>query len=847
MATQYRCTRPGRLLAAREHATINGIDFLEVLDREAIALDSPRQRTLLVRAVKPFAATVAGGNVRIDGGVRVQGVRVLWAGRAADAAALHADGLVSVAERDHLLAQPDPALLLVVRTDREGDHSTYRLRLVEDDGGQGDAPLAGFDPLLADVAFSFKVECPSEFDCAPADACPPPVHTTPPIDYLAKDYASFRQLILDRLAVLLPGWRDRTPADVGIALVEAIAYLGDHLSYHQDAVATEAYLGTARRRTSVRRHARLLDYPMHDGSNARTWVAVEVEPGVQDAPLLREYVAGRRTRLLTRVPGRTSPTIAEDELDEVLAEHRPLVFELLHDARLFAAHNRIRLHTWGDEACCLPRGATRATLVDDVDAPLRLAVGDVLVLEEERSPRTAAHADADPAHRHAVRLTAVRASTDELLEQAVVEIEWAPEDALPFPLCLSATTELAGIEAVVEDVSVARGNVVLADHGRTIAAEDLDLPDGTRRYRPALRELDVTQRVPLDAAAWAGGEVALPAARALRQDPRAALADVTLRSVEHVDWTPARDLLASDRFEAEFVVETEEDGRAALRFGDDVYGRTPEEGVALSATYRVGSGAAGNVGADTIAHVVTTPGLGVARVRNPLAAVGGTAPESLDAVRLYAPQAFRYQERAVTEADYAAVAERHPEVSRAVARRRWTGSWHTVFVTVDRAAGLPVDAAFERELVRWIDRFELAGHDVEIEPPRFVPLDIALTVCVEAGHLRSEVQRALLARFGRHDLPDGTPGFFHPDRLTFGEPVYLSRIVAAAMEVPGVRWVSVDPAGDPPGRFQRWGERAHGEIAQGFIDIRELEIARLDNDPNAPESGRIEFLMEGGL
>jgi hypothetical protein len=170
-----------------------------------------------------------------------------------------------------------------------------------------------------------------------------------------------------------------------------------------------------------------------------------------------------------------------------------------------------------------------------------------------------------------------------------------------------------------------------------------------------------------------------------------------------------------------------------------------------------------------------------------------------------------------------------------------------VFVTVDRVAGLPVDAAFEQVLVRWIDRFELAGHDVEIEPPRFVPLDIALTVCVEAGHLRSEVKRALLARFGRHDLPNGTRGFFHPDRLTFGQPVYLSQIVAAAMEVPGVRWVSVDPGGDPPGRFQRWGERAHGEIAQGFIDIRGLEIARLDNDPNAPESGRIEFLMEGGL
>ena len=56
------------------------------------------------------------------------------------------------------------------------------------------------------------------------------------------------------------------PGRPRVALVELLAYAGDQLSYYQDAVATEAYLGTARRRVSVRRHARLVDYPMHDGA-----------------------------------------------------------------------------------------------------------------------------------------------------------------------------------------------------------------------------------------------------------------------------------------------------------------------------------------------------------------------------------------------------------------------------------------------------------------------------------------------------------------------------------------------------------------------------------------------------
>lgn len=871
MGARYRCQRSRRVRAVRDHATLNGIEYLEVLDLEAPP-PSPRQQTLLVQLVKPLDPSVAfsAAHVEILGGVRVRNIDVEWAARASDADALLADGLVSPAERDLLLAedQPDAGDLLVVRTEVRGDYSTYRLRLVDDD-----APLATLDPPLAEVAFSFKVECPSPFDCVPEPECPPETAPTPPIDYLARDYASFRRLMLDRLSVVMPDWTERNPSDVGVALVEVLAYAADRLSYHQDAVATEAYLDTARRRPSVRRHARLLDYPMHDGVNARVWVAFRAEAGVSGTVLPRRWLPGRPTRLLTRVPGFPA-LIDEDTFEELVAEHTPRVFELLHDLPLFAVHNALRFWTWGQDECCLPRGATRATLRDDAAARLLLRPGDVLIFEEVLGVGTGAPADADPARRHAVRLTRVwpealvdadgtRAPgpivTDELFDQPVVEIEWAAEDALPLPLCLSVVVEDEdGQETLVEDVSLARGNVALADHGRTLPGEAFPPPGREGRYRPRLRERGVTRAVPFDADGWAseppGDAGGLTATGACVQDPRRALPAVRLVDAAGDEWRPERDLLASDRFDPDFVGEVENDGSVRLRFGDDVYGRRPDTAGTLEATYRVGTGTAGNVGAGAIFHLLTTPGLGVdaddpdlPAVRNPLPAEGGVAPESLDEVRLYAPQAFRRQERAVTEEDYAVVAARHPEVSRAVARRLWTGSWHTMFVTVDRLAGREVDDAFEAELLRWIERFELAGHDVEIEPPRLVSLDIAVTVCVERGHLRSDVQETLLEVFASADLPGGGRGWFHPDNFTFGQPVHLSRLVARAMDVPGVRWVEIDPEGEPPGRFQRWGEKARGELEQGLVDIGRLEIARLDNDPNAPENGRIVFHMEGGL
>ena len=79
---------------------------------------------------------------------------------------------------------------------------------------------------------------------------------------------------------------------------------------------------------------------------------------------------------------------------------------------------------------------------------------------------------------------------------------------------------------------------------------------------------------------------------------------------------------------------------------------------------------------------------------------GGIDPETAAQIRRDAPQAFRTQERAVTPDDYAAITERYAGVQRAAARLRWTGSWHTVFVTVDRVGGEPLDAAFTDPLAR---------------------------------------------------------------------------------------------------------------------------------------------------
>ena len=195
----YSCCDELRRSVVRQKAGWNGIDFLEVIDRAATN-EADRQRFLTVHFVKELGTLALDPkNIRIEGGERIQNIKVL-----STSSGIGAD-----------------ANVLMVEVDQPGDFSIYQLRLVKDT--LDESVPESVDPQLAAVEFSFKVECPSPFDCAPRHVCPAEQVTLPEIDYLAKDYASFRRLMLDRMAALMPAWKERNAADLGIVLVEALA------------------------------------------------------------------------------------------------------------------------------------------------------------------------------------------------------------------------------------------------------------------------------------------------------------------------------------------------------------------------------------------------------------------------------------------------------------------------------------------------------------------------------------------------------------------------------------------------------------------------------------------------
>lgn len=848
----------------RRSPTHTGIESLTVEPGE-----TPDQWRLLLRFIPPAPAhdraveQVAEPLSRIPGGIEKRHVEISLSGgrRAAD---VRLEAVVYPHQAaEYGLEPPDPdTLILLVRKPAAGretadaDLPAYTLELVD---------IERLDPFFSQVSFRFEAGIFSEviaFDPPRKKKDPRPLQ----IDYLAKDYDSFRNLMLNQMSALIPSWEERNPTDLGVAMVEVLAYAADYLSYYQDAVATEAYLETARRRVSVRRHVRLLDYFLDEGCNARVWVQIRVGDDQGQGVTLP---AG--TRLLTTSSNVAPVLIAGTEEERQAMLQSPQVFETMHEQTFFESNNqKLQFYTWGSANFTLRRGTRNAALEGHFP---HLKRGDVLVFEQALDSATGQRDDADPRQRHAVRLaTEPRMVFDSLRpgapEQAaegesdsedpgtpITQIEWFDDDALPFELPVAS--EIGN--RTVRSISVAWANIVLADHGATEQDDALPIvpPDGVA-YTPTLSIKNLTFRVPYDAdsarqraATWATRQRtidALPALTLYSYPAHSVIPREQQKPPRGTRWRARRDLLASGRFAREFVVETETDFSRQLRFGIGSGDGLPQPGSRFVAVYRVGNGPRGNIGPEAIAHLVLSPELASELAQrkvkvwgacNYLAAVGGTGREPLEGARLNAPPAAHLQQRCVTRADYVEVAERHPEVFAAACELRWTGSWETAYLYLQRRDGRSADEAFLKRLDGFMKPFLITGYDLETRPPRWVPLRIAMTVRVRQDSFREVVHEKLRQVFGTGRLIDGEPAFFHPDRFTFGQPLYLSHLVAAALEIDGVLEVDVT-------RCHRWGETPRDELKTGMVKVGPLEIARVHNDLNAPQHGTIGITMRGG-
>jgi hypothetical protein len=718
-----------------------------------------------------------------------------------------------------------------------GDYSTYRLELVYDPGR--------IDPFFSELPFRFRPGCFTG-DCAPGWAPGRAPAPSPVIDYLAKDYESFRHALIVAMMERVPGWQPTSEADRDQVLIDLFAAAADELSDYQDRVMSEAYLATARKRVSLARHARLVDYHVHQGNQASTWLAVILDAAAAPLSLTDELIAWAG-----------HPDAPEDWIHFATRETRlPASERALLDPLL----NELRLHSWSDAVPALRTGSTSADVVSTVAGAGQaeatrirdlIAAGTLrrLLLEERLDPLTGRSTGRDPRKRQLLRLLPeAEVVHDPLTDTWMTRVRWEEGDALRRDY--SFVTRCP--PGRVAGVSAFHGNLLLAHQGlpvRTVFHEPgTELPPDTAEEKHRHFERWTLWGEPR------GALCRLPFAP-LAYLPTPPNGEVPPRSTLRVEveaggvadaWDEVISLVHSDDSAEEgdhFVVETDERQRSVLRFGDGVNGRWLPDGALVRCEYQVGNGTEGNVGAGTISWFAPLPGPladAVVGVWNPFDVVDGRDPEPVERVLRNAPEAYRARQlRAVTLADYRRRAEEVPGVSRAVARYAWTGSWRTVRLVIDPVGTTELAPPLREAVAAHLEAVRLVGEDLEIRPPRFVPLEISMTICLRPDVWPEDVRFVLEQELSDAWTPDGRRGFFHPDLWTFGQPLHRSQLEGRVHAVAGVdHLLSLE--------MKRYGAPTPGTPDPERLEVRFDEIVLVRNDPDHLERGAIRLELRGG-
>lgn len=800
--------RDRRQILLEAGATYNGIDYVEVDDLQTTL------HVHFINVVGMKGSLVGSEPVTITGGEVVTTVAV---------------GPIHPATDWSFDSEGRPVLRLSVEA--PGDFSVYQLAVHS----------SKLDPFFAQVGFSFKANCPSTLDCAvPTPSCPPETPTKVAIDYLAKDYGSFKQALSEFSAVRYPAWVERSEADLGVMLMELLSAMADELSYYQDGVAAESTIETATQRLSVVRHARLVDYEPAPAIVATTQLQLQIQgAGVIDKALACRALAPDGSSVGFEIGG---PLAGPDGAEAPVS--------LPVDHRL----NRGKLPTyyWDDSQRCLLAGSTTLWLQGH---GLGLSENLLLLLDSPAADT------ADPPVREIVEVARFEETSDPVLGVPLTQVTLAaPTTAdhslFPSPLHPTASDPPGTWVA---------GNIVPATQG-VRSSETFTIPDPAQRPPGPVVVRVGPNRTPQHAVAeyrycLGAGEVAWNPQAAPDEDTTVPAVPelVLLQQVAGgtaTPWVFERWLLDSGPGDAVFTLTPEKyspvltadqqtwwdydgDAGTTIRFGDGTFGEIPLPTTTFTATYRVGVGTAGNVPADTITNVLPGQTTLVTSCTNPFPAAGGADAETLQQVRNRAPQQFRADPlRVVRPEDYVAAAQTLPWVQQAGTTFRWTGSWLTVFTSADPAGAEQPSLTELESLVELLDRERLAGYESYVLPPDYVSVDLQITVCGKPTYFASDVEKAILLRLQPGPLPSGGFGLFDHSQWGFGQALEPSALLAAIQSCIGVDGVySV--------LYRQRGVQATWTELLSPVTVASNEILRVDNDPSRPEAGSLQVTVEG--
>lgn len=614
------------------------------------------------------------------------------------------------------------------------------------------------------------------------------------MNYMAKDYESFRQSLLELLTKKFPEWNYKSDADARIMLVELFSYIADELSYYQDRVANEAFLRTARKRFSVGSHLNLVDYRLHNGCSAIAFIKV-VASSIGFIPKSLQ------------VSSYSLPTESE------------IVFETDSEKYVYPSHNELKL-VIPDGSNELKRGVHSAYLGGWHS---HIRNNDFVLFEQEEKKEVVqlieepvlTEISIESLHENFLdgKMSKPKMQTEQNVK--VTKITWSANQSLQ--------------SSYDSRYVMSCTNIIRVTEGMTISGIDM-LKKGSEYVEDFVFKL--------------------------KERPLAFVSDSLLPYlaksslevwVDNQIWEETGDLLDAGPFDKHFTVSVDDEGYGQIRFGDGINGKKPLPWSTIRARYRTSLGSMGNVGRDVLRKFDRQKYNFIASVTNPLPAIGGTDMQSIEDAKITGPRTLKFQERAITGADYASLIKRKfPQITDIRARIVFTGSWNTVIIAIDAKSEHIADSDFLSEVRQYANKIKTVGNEIRLEFAKYVYVDVGIVVYLEKKAGKHDVERRLRNVLGNANYDEGKKGFFHPDNFSFGQPVYVSKLYDAINQVRGIssalitklgnhREFSIYSAVKKNGTIQ--DDISEMNIKRGYLPVDESEIIRLNNDPLHLELG----------
>jgi hypothetical protein len=616
------------------------------------------------------------------------------------------------------------------------------------------------------------------------------------IDYMAKDYSSFRQALSDLVSLKAPKWQDKTEANTGIMLADLYSYVHDELSYLQDRIINEAFLPTATQRSSIKNHLALIDYYLYEGCSANSYLKIKaLQPTV--------------------IPAGFQVSTNTNEKKE------QIVFETISDRYVDPKHNEINISKLG---------------VDKI-------TGQPFAILEKKYPKIKKGQYILFENLQNKSCEIVQINQNPTFIGTSTKITWSTDEKLRLEYDLQTDKVCA--------------NIIKANHGKTVPQEILKektqlISNFTFKLKngPLTFISDSAGSIPYNTLnIWVDGELWKQTDNLFESGPfnqfysfsigNDGLTDVTFgNGVFGLMPSDYSFIEAQYRFQMGSIGNV---GKNTLTKFD--FPSNPQTVLSLIDSITNPLPAFGGNDPQSIED---------AKIQGPKSL---KIQQRAVVLSDYENLVFQKFPHYIRHAKAVSVFKSGIRSNSSARGGGGGGDIKSVFIYLDAKAGIKLDSDLLMKIKEYIDTIKLIGYSIHVESANYIPIEIAIDVFITNGFNSIDIRNKIKMSFSSKNNLDGSKGFFHADNFGFGDYLFVSKLFETLKKTPEVKYgiitkfkkldISSFSSSFVNNNFnfvysfsnENQDRETRRNLDQGYIPVDKNEIIRLDNDPLIPQNG----------